>query len=640
MSWQIDNEILFQSTDTVLKMMQQSLTFVQQMKQQNNNYPVITFSTEMASFYEWTDWKRIKSSKYIALRNGDHGKILTSSIVDVNWINFELGFNQNANKAIPLDRILSDFRPNLCKNWHYLPQALPNVSIIIFFVEEDFRILLRTVYSVLLNTPRNLLNEIILVIDNASGGKTQQFEEIIKQIKNSIRNNSDQIDKFLFDKFVNYSHRMPYQFGEMFDLEKIRLVTTKRRSGLGVALNLAISKATGKVLIFLKSCVEVTHNWLPPLLAPIIEDSNTITIPNFIKVKPNAFGYDDFKNGNLDLIYWNWGLFTKSSTTTLQKINDQYEYLVTLPYRLNILSSLQFAISAEFIREIGFFDRKYLILNEINMDLSFKILHCKGIIKVPCSQIFSLEKTIKNRIIELFDEIFIENNYQFEPACLIKTIAQKWIPQAYISNFYKLRPSLYGDLCQNVTNCFETDNINVPSEKCSNPEEVFNNLVKSERMKFFILSKNVLPVIVKNTFYGETPANTLIWGEIMNVHYAICLNVETSRNEEDILEVQSVYCHTKYTAKVFQLDSVGMLKIDNYCLYPSPVKDNISPMEAVNCFLLDSSKNQIKKWQYTEEGLFHFGVNFCLTFTESYGIILAQCSEHYDSSQQWQWITG
>lgn len=56
-----------------------------------------------------------------------------------------------------------------CKNITY-EKSLPTASVIIIFHNEAWSVLLRTVYSVLQESPPNLLKEIILVDDNSNEG--------------------------------------------------------------------------------------------------------------------------------------------------------------------------------------------------------------------------------------------------------------------------------------------------------------------------------------------------------------------------------------------------------------------------------------------------------------------------------------
>lgn len=56
-----------------------------------------------------------------------------------------------------------------CSNVTY-HSKLPSASVIIIFYNEPWSVLLRTVVSVLTNSPENLIKEIILVDDHSDEG--------------------------------------------------------------------------------------------------------------------------------------------------------------------------------------------------------------------------------------------------------------------------------------------------------------------------------------------------------------------------------------------------------------------------------------------------------------------------------------
>ncbi|VDN35838.1 unnamed protein product, partial [Cylicostephanus goldi] len=120
---------------------------------------------------------------------------------------------------ISLNRTIPDIRMEECKHWNY-PETLPTVSVVIVFHNEGWTPLLRTVHSVLLRSPPQLIKEIVMVDD--------------------------------------YSSKV-----------QVRLVRTEDREGLIRARTIGAKHATADVVIFLDAHCEVNTNWLPPLLAPI-----------------------------------------------------------------------------------------------------------------------------------------------------------------------------------------------------------------------------------------------------------------------------------------------------------------------------------------------------------------------------------
>lgn len=73
-------------------------------------------------------------------------------------------FNVLASDLMPFQRTLPDYRYPECKDIQY-PHRLPTTSVIIVFHNEIKSALLRTVWSVINRSPKELIEEIILVDD-------------------------------------------------------------------------------------------------------------------------------------------------------------------------------------------------------------------------------------------------------------------------------------------------------------------------------------------------------------------------------------------------------------------------------------------------------------------------------------------
>lgn len=130
-----------------------------------------------------------------------------------------------------------------CANQTYLTE-LPTVSVVVPFYNEHFSTLLRTCYSILNRSPRELLVEIILVDDASS--------------KTFL---GDELDRYL-------EEHMPI----------VRVIRLSERSGLIVARLAGAKAAIADVIVFLDSHVEVNTNWLPPLLGNVFSYSASTPI--------------------------------------------------------------------------------------------------------------------------------------------------------------------------------------------------------------------------------------------------------------------------------------------------------------------------------------------------------------------------
>ena len=116
--------------------------------------------------------------------------------------------------------------------WNKYLKKLPETSVIIIYYNEWPSVLFRTVHSVYNRTPRDLLKEIILVNDNSSKPELKEIDDYVKK---------------------NFDGR-------------VRVVNLPERRGLIIARIEGAKQATGDVLVFLDSHMEVVVNWLPPLL--------------------------------------------------------------------------------------------------------------------------------------------------------------------------------------------------------------------------------------------------------------------------------------------------------------------------------------------------------------------------------------
>jgi hypothetical protein len=83
------------------------------------------------------------------------------------------GFNSFISSLISLNRALPDSRNYECKKKIYNIEKLPTCSIIIIFHNENWTLLLRTIHSILLRSPLELIEEILLVDDASDRGKVE-----------------------------------------------------------------------------------------------------------------------------------------------------------------------------------------------------------------------------------------------------------------------------------------------------------------------------------------------------------------------------------------------------------------------------------------------------------------------------------
>ena len=154
-------------------------------------------------------------------------------------------FNKIAGDKASLWRDLKDVRSSQCKRMQW-DSALPKASVVIIFNNEVLSSLLRTSWSVLDRTPRELLHEIVLV-DDASND-TAITTTLPLYIKS----------------------RLP---------SKVGLVRTPSQLGLIQARLAGARAATGSFIVFLDSHCEATKGWLEPMAQRMKEDPTVVQIP-------------------------------------------------------------------------------------------------------------------------------------------------------------------------------------------------------------------------------------------------------------------------------------------------------------------------------------------------------------------------
>lgn len=193
---------------------------------------------------EKKDWHDYNFIEYEANRTGpgEQGKAfeLTDKDREENdALLVKYGFYPLVSNKISVNRSVPDVRDAMCRDIQYLSD-LPTVSVIVIFRNELASVLKRTVHSIINRTPSELLHEIILVNDLSD---REEYPE-------------------LYEPFQKYSD-------ENFP-NKVKIINLTERKGLIVTRIEGARTATGEVLVFFDSHMEMNVNWLPPLLGNLL----------------------------------------------------------------------------------------------------------------------------------------------------------------------------------------------------------------------------------------------------------------------------------------------------------------------------------------------------------------------------------
>ncbi|EDQ88694.1 uncharacterized protein MONBRDRAFT_25909 [Monosiga brevicollis MX1] len=250
-------------------------------------------------------------------------------------------FDEKVSNSLPSNRDVPDVRHKQCRALTYDLATLPDMSVIFVFYNEARSTLLRSIRSVIIRTPPSLLHEIILV-DDASD------DELPADIK---------------------------------AMDKIKYIRLPSRQGLIRARTAGADAATGEVLCFLDSHIEVNRDWAEPLLQRINEDPLHVVTPIIDVISDSNFRYSasPVVRGGFD-----WGLtFKWKSVPRSQQSSDP-----TAPIASPTMAGGLFAMKRTTFYELGTYDLGMDIWGAENLEMSFRIWQCGARLEImPCSRV-------------------------------------------------------------------------------------------------------------------------------------------------------------------------------------------------------------------------------------------------------------
>jgi polypeptide N-acetylgalactosaminyltransferase len=229
------------------------------------------------------------------------------------------------------------------------PADLPSTSVVFVFFNEPLSPLLRSIHSVFDRTPPHLLYEVILVDDGSTAEWLQKpLEDYIKLLPN-----------------------------------KVKLVRRGERSGLMDARVDGARAATGPTVTFLDSHIEVSPQWLEPLMARIKEDPHHVVMPIIDSIDADSFEY---RRGGLDILGFSWGLGQKSIGGRRRTRTE--------PMPSPIMAGGLFSMDRKYFFELGAYDPGMKLYGGEEMEISFRIWQCGGTLEcIPCSRVGHVFRT-------------------------------------------------------------------------------------------------------------------------------------------------------------------------------------------------------------------------------------------------------
>ncbi|XP_031622952.1 polypeptide N-acetylgalactosaminyltransferase 5 isoform X2 [Contarinia nasturtii] len=465
-------------------------------------------------------------------------------------------FNLMASDMISLNRSLADVRNPDCKLKNY-PNKLPTTSIVIVFHNEAWTTLLRTVWSVINRSPRPLIKEIILV-DDASERD------------------------YLGRKLENYVKTLPV---------KTFVLRTEKRSGLIRARLLGAKHVTGQIITFLDAHCECTEGWLEPLLTRIANDRTTVVCPIIDVISDDTFEYVTASDQTWGGFNWklNFRWYRVPQREMERRHNDK-----TAPLRSPTMAGGLFSIDKDFFYEIGSYDEGMDIWGGENLEMSFRVWMCGGILEIlPCSRVGHVfRKATPYSFPGGTSQIVNHNNAR---------LVTVWLDE-FADFYYSFNPGARKASAGDV------------SER-----RALRDRLKCKSFRWYL--ENIYPE-------SQMPLDYYFLGEIQNVETQNCLDTMGRKANEPI---GSSYCHGLGGNQVFAYTKRHQIMSDDNCLDAAHPR---GPVKLVRCHGMQGNQ----EWRYDEEErtIKHANSGNCLTRAtpeDPSTPLLRPCD--YSEGQQW-----
>lgn len=303
---------------------------------------------------DWNDYELMKSD---SLRTGfgeeGKGETLTEQqeIKENDDLFKTFGMSVVISDKISVNRSVPDFRHPDCLQKKYW-SILPPVSIVIIFHNEIFSVFKRTLHSLYNRTPHKLIMEVILVNDKST------LDYLYDPLKNYIKENFADLD--------------------------IKIINLEKRVGLMKARVAGAKAAKSEFIFIMEPHCEMTYNWLPPLIEPLLNEERVVTVPIVDNVEWKELEYYENDQGNRGCRgVFDWSLeYQKLARLAIEEEKSLDPFLTP------IMTGGIFMIRKKYFFEIGPYDESLLIWGAENLEMSFKINLCGGkLLEVPCSRI-------------------------------------------------------------------------------------------------------------------------------------------------------------------------------------------------------------------------------------------------------------
>ncbi|XP_046673810.1 polypeptide N-acetylgalactosaminyltransferase 5 isoform X1 [Homalodisca vitripennis] len=510
--------------------------------------------------WELMKWKPAPSVKEQVGKPGELGKAVNipADQESIMKEKFKLNqFNILASDMISLNRSLQDVRQEGCKDKTY-PSLLPTTSIVIVFHNEAWSTLLRTVWSVINRSPKPLLREIILV-DDAS-----EREHLGQQLE-------------------DYVATLPVT---------VKVLRTEKRSGLIRARLLGAKHVRGQVITFLDAHCECTEGWLEPLLSRIAMDRKTVVCPIIDVISDETFEYITASDMTWGGFNWklNFRWYRVPQREMARRGGDR-----TAPLRTPTMAGGLFSIDKDYFYELGAYDEGMDIWGGENLEMSFRVWQCGGILEIiPCSHV---------------GHVFRDKSPYTFPGGVSKIVlhnaarvAEVWMDE-WRDFYYAMNPGAANVDVGDVTE-----------------RRQLREQLGCKSFRWYL--ENIYPE-------SQMPLDYFYLGEVRNAETQNCLDTMSRKSGEN---VGMSYCHGLGGNQVFAYTKRQQIMSDDNCLDAS---QHDGPVKLVRCHGMGGNQ----AWIYSEKErtIKHVNTEQCLQKPEPRSPstpLLRNC----DSSIGQEWI--
>lgn len=360
-------------------------------------------------------------------------------------------YNVYISNRISPNRTLRSVVAKECNNIQYDVDDLPNVSVIIIFTNEIFSALVRTVWSVINRTPKNLLKEIILVDDFSDKDYLKEtLHDYIDIHWNTIPGYEDELDP---------------------DHKLVSLIRLPSRLGLIKARLEGARKAKGDVLLFLDSHCEATDRWLEPLVQRIKENRRVFICPVIDIISDRTLEYNAVDPYFFQLGGFDWA----GQFTWINRRDRNVKKEPTKATKSPTMAGGLFAVDRKYFFEVGSYDEDMQIWGGENLELSFRVWQCGGRIEIhPCSHVGHIFRDFHPYSFNGLDS----HGYNTLRTVLV------WMDE-YSKYFFMSRPDLLNMSAGNLTSRLELRK----KLNCSSFEWYLDNIYEKRK---FVYDRNVL----------------------------------------------------------------------------------------------------------------------------------------------------